>query len=470
MRLGNIVLKHLHAHLLRCSLALKKDWRSQKFFVFALILLCLTSLVVLIYYLNYPYPETNADTPGYLAVVTQLQKYGNPVNAFRLPVYPLLIVIVYCFAGQGNTMAVSIVQGVLFVLTTLEFFLLVALLTRRSWLAFLFGLLLGTNLILLSYGKPIMTEGPSLWLLTSFMLLIAAYLYTLRLSFFWASIGFLLLLLFTRPEWEILPVLLGIYLLILLKKPVVRRLLPHMLAALLLIYLLVGSYVLVNTLFGGFPGLTTVENMNMIGKVLQYDMQDEAGPEDQPISHIFVKYTSLGQRDPYYILGHEPELTKNNAQSAAIFARKIILAHPLEFLAKSVPCFFSSLTSYVPVAVQQKRQPGPFDGIIDMLLSFQQWLYACNVLYPLCALIWLVLFCSRSARTRPVVQVMAWISLATLYALIITTLGGYFDQDYMRVHIVFDPLLSLLIWGTLFCGMSKVYFYLTSIYQKTLIN
>jgi hypothetical protein len=456
--------KHLHNHLLRGSALLKKDWHSQKFFVFALILLSLTSLVVLIYYLNYPYPETNVDTSGYLAVVTQLQQHGNPVNAFRLPIYPLLIVLVYFFAGQGNAMAVSIVQGILFVLTALEIFLLVALLTRRSWPAFIFGLLVGTNLILLSYSKPIMTEGLSLWLLTTIMLLIAAYLYTSRLSFFWSSICFMLLLLFTRPEWEFLPILLCIYLLILLKKPATRRILPHLFAALLLIYLPIAGYILVNTLAGGFAGLTTVENMNIIGKVLQYHMQDEATVEDQPISRIFDKYTSHGERSPYYILGHEPELSKNNAQQPTDFARKIILAHPLEFLLKSVPYFFSSLTRYIPVAVQQKRLPGPFDGFINILLSIQQWLYACNILYPSCALVWLILFCSRSARAQPSVQVMAWLSLATLYALTITTLGGYFDQDYMRVHIVFDPLLSLIIWGTLFCGLKKVYLHLKRIY------
>lgn len=455
---ANIVLKHLHKRLLRSSALLKKDWLGQKFFVFALILLCLTSLVVLIYYLNYPYPETNTDTPGYLAVVTQLQQHGNPVNAFRLPVYPLLIVIVYFFAGQSNAMAVSIVQGVLFVLTTLEFFLLVALLTRRSWPAFLFALLaVGTNLILLSYSKPIMTEGPSLWLLTTIMLLIAAYLYTSRLSFFWASICFLLLLLFTRPEWEFLPILLCIYLLIILKRPAMCRILPHLLAALLLLYIPIAAYILTNTLAGGFPGLTIVENMNIIGKVLQYHMQDEAAIEDQPISHIFDKYTSHGERSPYYILGHEPELSQHNGQLPTDFARKIILSHPIEFLLKSVPYFFSSLTHYVPVTVQQKRLPGPFDGFINTLLSIQQWLYACNILYPFCALAWLILFCFPSARAQPAVQVMAWLSLATLYALTITTLGGYFDQDYMRVHIVFDPLLSLIIWGTLFCGLKKLY-------------
>ena len=462
MILNNSVLKHFYNSRLRCSALLKKDWHGQKFFVFALILLGLTSLVVLIYYLNYPYPETNTDTPGYLAVVTQLQQYGNPVNAFRLPIYPLLIVLVYFFAGQGNTMAVSIVQGILFVLTTLEFFLLVALLTRRSWPAFLFGLLVGTNLILLSYSKPIMTEGPSLWLLTTIMLLIAAYLYTSRLSFFWASICFLLLLLFTRPEWEFLPILLCIYLLILLKKPVMRRILPHLFAALLLLYIPIAAYILVNTLAGGFPGLTTVENMNIIGKVLQYHMQDEAAAEDQPISRILDRYTSHGERSPYYILGHEPELSKNNGQQPTDFARKIILAHPLEFLLKSVPYFFSSLTQYIPVAIQQKRLPGPFDGFINTLLSVRQWLYAGNVLYPFCALAWLILFCFRSARAQPAVQVMAWLSLATLYALTITTLGGYFDQDYMRVHIVFDPLLSLIIWGTLFCGLRRAYLYLTT--------
>src|SRR5579883_301698 len=55
----------------------------------AVLLLVITAICTLLYYLNYPVAETAADTPGYLDVVRQLQRYGSPVHPFRLPIYPL---------------------------------------------------------------------------------------------------------------------------------------------------------------------------------------------------------------------------------------------------------------------------------------------------------------------------------------------------------------------------------------------
>jgi hypothetical protein len=48
---------------------------------------------------------------------------------------------------------------------------------------------------------------------------------------------------------------------------------------------------------------------------------------------------------------------------------------------------------------------------------------------------------------------MGAVVLLAFYALVITVLGGYRPDDYMRVHIVFDPLLIFIVWGSLFLGV-----------------
>jgi hypothetical protein len=436
----------------------KNDKKFQKKCYLGCILFFIVSFITSLYYINTPFPETNVDSAGYLNAVIQIQKYGNLVDIFRLPVYPLMIVAIYFFAGQGNMMAVCIVQGILFVLTTLELYIVSLCLFRRSWVAFFFGLLIGTNLILLSYCKPLMTEGLSLWLLTTIILFIVLFVYKPNIRLFWLIACFLIFLLFTRPEWIFLPFLLYIYLLFALKdrNGIIRLLSFHMVLALTTIYVLIGGYITVNALNNQFVGLTTVGNMNLLGKVLQYHMQDEAPSEYQSISHRLDWYTQRGQFSPYAILGHEPALAANHGQLANDFARRIILNHPIEFILKSVPYFFSSLTTYYPVGIQQKYLPGPFDSPMNALLSIHRFLYALNALFPYCALIWLALLCWKPTRVYPVVKIMGCIVLVTTYGIIITTLGGYFEHDYMRVHIVFDPLIQLTIVSALLLGLKVI--------------
>lgn len=429
----------------------KQNVKSRLPLYLGIVLFLVTASTVLLFYLNAPFVATNADTPGYLDALKQLQTTGNPINAFRLPTYSLFMLIVYAITGQGNLMAVSIVQGILFILATIEIYLLALLITRRTWIAFFVGSLVGTNVILISYVKPILTEGLSLWLLTTIVLCMVAFLKTFRPCFFWLSTIGLAFLLFTRPEWILLPCLLFPYVFIRIrKKPIARAVLRRVISALAIIYLLIGGYIGANALINHVPSLSTVSNLNLIGKVIQYHMQDET-PYNPALSHIYDYYIHLGESSPYRIIHREPMLGEHNAQASADFARDIILHHPGEFLVKSVPLFFTSLYHYYPLGLIQKNNPGPYDNLINPILQVQQSLYTLNTLFPLCALIWMILCFYRKTRDSFCVQTMGLLVLIISYAVIITTLGGYYEFDYMRVHIVFDPLISLVIWGS--CGL-----------------
>src|SRR5205085_5692406 len=108
---------------------------------------------------------------------------------------------VYVFPGQDNLAAVSVVQAVLFVLATLELYVLAVLLLRRGWMALLLGLLVGTNLLLLSYVKPLLSEALALWLFVSLALAVAFFISTRRVRFLWLVTALTLVLFLTRAEW-----------------------------------------------------------------------------------------------------------------------------------------------------------------------------------------------------------------------------------------------------------------------------
>lgn len=425
-----------------------QDWRTRKYLFFGAILFLATTLLVVAYYVNTPRPEPLADTWSYLYVVDRFQVHGQLVNFWRLPGYPLFIVLVYTLLGQGNLGAVSLVQAMLFVLATLEIYALCILVLRRTWIAFLVGLLVGLNIPLLSYMKPIMSEPLALWLLVTLALACVFFLSTLQARRLWLVTACMLLLVFTRPEWIFLPLPLFAYmLLVALWRGRARGLLLHALASIFLLYALLGGYVYINATQNHYAGLTWIEDINALGKVLQYNMQDEAPPQYANISRILDKYVAKDIKDPYVVLASEPSL---NSRLAGEFARSTIERHPVEFLVKSVPVFFSSLTVFYEEA--QITPHSHFARYLTGLDAVFQNLYQLNICFPFCAEIWLVLLCWRRTRQLRIIQMMGGVVLVALYGLISMTLGAYRNYDYMRIHTLFYPLVILIMWGTFLGG------------------
>lgn len=418
------------------------------------LLLIVTVLTVGLYYFYHPYAELTADTPGYLEFVRQLRETGNPINVFRLPTYPLFILLITLIAGPDNLFAVSVVQGMLYILAVLECYLLAYLIFKRAWLAFVLSLLLATNVILISYSKILMTEGISLWLLITSILLAVRILQSGHWRLLkWLNLC-LVLLFFTRPEWAAFPVLLYAYLLWMrCGRDKLRPLLMRLGLTLALLYTLLGGYVIGNLIINHYPGLTYVENMNLIGKVMQYQMQNEAPPQYEQLRRVIDDNVKHAHLTPYQLVARHPELGRDNGRVLGDFARAIILRHPFEFGLKTVPMLFASLTSYYPVNTVPPPPGGPrhdwSERSVNALLSFHRMLYASNTLFPYCALLWLVLLCWPRTRRQWSVQAMGLLTLTVLFAWALTTLGGYFLSDLMRVHIVFDPLITLTVWGTI---------------------
>lgn len=440
-------------------------------YFYPVLLLLFISLTTVTYYLAYPGVDINADSPTYLSAAERL--FAHPyqlLDPVRLPGYPLFLALIYAIAGHRNLAAASYVHALFFILTALEVYLLARHIFRYPLLAFIVALLFGTNITLLGYCKAIMSEGLAALLLTSLALAIVSFVQTLHLKTLCLVISLLLLLIFTRPEWLLLPPFLFAFLFLF----AIRRRRKHkpflsigtMLVALVIIYGSLGIYSEQNAVRNHYPGLTAVSSWNYMGKVLQYDMQDqdEVLAAQRAMSRKLAACIARIDRDPFHVLPCVPELSNDQYDTAAgAFALSIILRHPVEFLLKSLPLFVSSLVDYHDVTYHTNVSGGPFGVPLSWLQAVHRAFYWANICLPFCIVGWLVCWARRArwfgkGRRGEEVDKVAGVALAAVcllvgYGVIVTTLAGYRADDYMRFHIVFDPLLILFVWGSILWGI-----------------
>ena len=430
---------------------LAMDWRTDKTYFFAGILLLITTLVVVVYYINNPQPFVGPDSFEYIANAQRIATHGQFVDPHRLPGFPLLIVLVFTLAGQGNLMAISIANGILFILATLEIYVIALLVLQRRWVAFLLGLLVGTNVVLLSFVKPIGSEALALWLVVTLALVAVLFARTLRIRYLWLVMACMLTLILTRLEWSYLPAPLFAYLVLVATRQgsTLRRPLLHALASVFLIYAVLGGYIFINATQNHFVGISDIQNINELGKVIQYNMQNEVPPQYATIAQTTNTFRSRGDINPYDLLDQHPELKDTHFALVGAYAQSVIEHHPVEFLAKSVPVLFSSLDYFY-----YESEVDPHGLLARPLFGMDfvfHVLYKLNLGFPLVAAAWIFLLCWRRTTRLLSVQAMGILLLVVLYGIVMTTLGGY--SSYIRFHTPFNPLLMVILWGGVLAGL-----------------
>jgi len=436
--------------------ALAVDLRASKPDVLACVLVAVTALVVFAYYLNHPMPDpfsASSDSAQYLTTARHILTQGQIVDPHRLPGFPLLIALVFTLAGQGNLMAVTVANGLLFILASLEVYAIATLTVGRGWVALLIGTLVGTNVVLLSFIKPIASEALALWLVVSLALAAVLFVHTLQVRYLWTTAAFLLGLCFTRGEWFGLALPLFAYFILVAARQggQTRRLLVHALLSTVVLYLSLGGYIAANAVEHHVVGMTDIQNDELWGKVLQYHMQNEAPPKYAAITRIANAYRPDRGPTPTEILNQHPLLRSNHYALAGEYARSIIEHHPIEFLAKSVPVAVLSLKNFYYESLVAPQ--GPFGGPLLWIQALYRLVYRFTISFPVFAGAWIFfLFWRRTARLHSV-QAMGVIVLITLYGWVVVTLSGY--SGYIRYHTPFYPLLILIIWGGLLVALGS---------------
>ena len=438
-------------HLQHFRQLLKKDWRESRYGLLGLILLLSSSVIVIAYYTNHPNPEVYSDTAEYLAAAQHIITSGKLVDPMRLPGFPLLITLVFLVVGQGNLAAVSIVQGILFVIAVLEIYVITCMVTRRAWIGLIVGLAVASNTYLLASIKPILSEGISLWVITSLALAFILLIRTFHIRYFWLLAGFTLAAFMTRPEWVYGPALFFSFLLLVAARHgKFRRFVPHVIAAVLVLYGVLGVYIYENATLNGYAGVSVVQRINLLGKVMQYNMQNEAPPQYAALSQEVDAYKKTGGISPYAFADLYPEVSANHWALADAYATAIVEHHPIEYVLKTIPVTFSSLTAYEEDSIILPQGPFGKQLLIVENTSFKaMFLYR---FFPVFALVWLGLLLWRRTKRPQLVEVMGALSLISLYELVLTTTGGY--ESYGRLHTAFDPLMLVVICGSLLLSLA----------------
>src|SRR5579859_340156 len=439
----------------RRASAFTRAGRTSTFIIFPALLVLITLCVTVIYYLNLPQPGMGPDSFEYLDLAQRIATHGQLVDPHRLPGFPLLITLVFALTHQGNLRGVSIANAVLFLCTTIEVYFITFLLFKRGWLAFLIGLLVGTNLVLLALVDEIAPESMAIFFLASIALAAILFMRTRHLRYLWLVAACTAGLFFTRGEWAFLPVPLFIYLaLMVVRKGQVWRYLLNVLAAIVVLNALLGGYIYINTTQNSYAGITDISNINCWGKVIQYNMQNEGPARYASIAQITDAYIHSPQarNDPYDLIKQHPEVKANHYEAVGGYARAIILGHPVEFLTKSVKVVFYPW----PYFYYQRNADAhaPFGKFLLLLQSIDHDLYRLNIVFPLCPPGWLFLLFWRGTGSLPLVKGTGAVVLLVLYGIVVITVAGY--DSYIRLDAPFTPLLTIVVWGSLANGVLQL--------------
>lgn len=426
------------------------DWSGPRFLPWGLALVALSALVVAIYYLAMPQVEFDPDTRAYLNVAAQIAQHWQLVDAVRLPGYPLLIALV----GTTHLAALSVAQGTLFVAAVVEVYAILCLATQRAWLAAMVAALIGANIHIISYVKPILSEALTLFFTVSVALAVTLCIRWMSVRRLWLVAICLLALFLTRPEWVYLPVpLFGYLLLLAWRRGLLRRLAPQAMLATGVLYGVLGLYIYVNGVQHHFFGVTYVQNINLLGKVMQYGMHDEAPARYADVQRLVDSYMAKGDSDPWDVIRTPyPPIQRDYYARAGEYALAIIKRHPLEYLGHSVLLGRDSLGTI------ELFRPAPHTPTLDALHWLADSIMLALVWFPLLALVWWALAARPREKLagirREGAEVMGALALIAFYGLAITTLGGYIY--YGRLHAPFDPLLIVVVWGSVLLAVAAL--------------
>lgn len=298
---------------------------------------------------QFPLVTTSDDTHSYTDAAQKLMANNHQlIQSLRTPGYPSLLAVVFSLLGQMNLTAVVVVQMLIGVATIYELYALVALISRRPWVAACAAALISLNLYTLNWERIIYSEVLSYWSLVTLML--AFVLLARSPSVFnavWLGLwGFVAIM--VRPATLLLPVaLVAMFLLWGWRNHFLGAALRLVALMLVVTYGLVLGYMEANLRANNYFGLTYVSNVNLYGKVEELNMQGlSVDPRYRQIQADTLTYDAwFAQQQPGVVPDpwafpqyFESERDYNDGLYSALgqFGENVILRHPLPFVLGSM--------------------------------------------------------------------------------------------------------------------------------------
>lgn len=394
-------------------------------------------------------PARFGDSASYESFARLLLSGRLPPDAARTPVYPAIIALFQSLGDVGWVVYAQIAGGALSIVLLYA----VALrLVRNELVAAALALLLALDYFVVNFQAAILSESLSLAIL---MLSLWLHLIFSERSLRWPLAAAMvfndLLLIFLRPNFLLLPICLYlIHLAMSFARPGDQRVAKDLLhrrvalgAGILLIAASVVMWSAVNARRGGYAGFSSISEINLVGKWMQYQYMRQDYLDPPPLLvQMRRAYHGAGPRrnDPYVILEnlkkeqgvvpHPNELNRVN--------KYVMRHHRLDFVSQSIPLVLENFTVKPEIYVHSRPGASPFvvwtqGRLFWPLNSYAWWGWLIAAGYTL----WL-LRCRRWNLGFP------WLLIVTVIAYQLATISVFAAVEYSRLRMPVHLLLLLL--------------------------
>jgi hypothetical protein len=383
-----------------------------------------------------------SDTPSYLAVAQRILAGTHFTDPVRTPGYPALLALVFLLTGGEHFGAVVAVQTVLLCATAVEGYVLTCQLQPHRGVAAAVGACMGINILIVNWERMIMTEALSCWVMVTLFLVLERYLRHGRaVTLLWVAllcaIAFLI-----RPIFIYLPALVMPLLAIHAWRIGALALRWRSLAgALILVGALLLAYMGANAATTGYFGLSAVSNVNLFGKVIEFNLYDRPlrgeGTRYARLQTEVAAYVRTRGKEPWTFVLEHPHYAANGATFLGGFALEEIRQHPLVYLRGSARDLFDGVYAAPYVYAPYTYRPAWIFALWELCVIASR-LY---IFFPLLLLASMVL--AWRHLQDPARALLCALLLAVAGDILVSTLTDY--TEFWRLRVPLDWALTVAV-------------------------
>lgn len=352
-----------------------------------------------LFYLSIDGAIYTSDSPTYIDGAFSLY-YHLWLNEYRPPVYPLgLMAVGILFYWDNMDKGIVILQVFLSLTTILFLYKLLIEAFNSKAIAYVSSFLTAVSFRVFSWDFVVLSENFAIFIVTLVSYYTVRYMKYEKQRDFKRLAALLITAIFTKPFFLLLP--LAIFLLLLLRRLFIRdfnfrSFIQKVSLGLSIIYFSVFAYSLVNYAQNVYFGITTVGNVNYLGKVLQYNMEgygdNEALKED-------IKYAFKTEKPEFKVNGKYLEpwhfvgtygWASGHYMEVGKFAKEIIMRHPVKYIIESTKLTYQLLVLNSPfkdyIAEGALEKAGHTNPVFNSLRSVTENVNLLYILLAVCLL------------------------------------------------------------------------------------
>lgn len=415
-----------------------------------ILILFLCSLVRFLYWYHAPGVIISEDTYSYYQVGQNMLREHLFVDHYRAPVYSLFIAELVYISGAPNAKIMSgpffekigyviPVQMAVGIFGLLILFHTLKILKFSSLLSLLFTLFIGTNIIIFSWERLLLTESFATFVLIALFFLSVKIFQKPRFIFFTLFLFLSVFSVTLRPFNVGLPAV-PLFVMMLYHRKL--RIVIYAGLVLFLYAVFIHVYSSVNLARWGFYGISRSSDINMLGKILEYKLPVDAGKDEKYIYSLVVDYQSQ-ERDPHPFRFLEHYNLLNDSDIPKLIPLK---KFGYQVIWANLPLYLLKSTELLPGALMDVSEKlvimPPNINLISLMFNLDLAIarFVQIVFFPIFIFSFISLF--QFLKSRTVLHaVMISAALISLYQIIFSVFIGH--AEYGRLILPAQPVMYL---------------------------